>query len=215
MGQSLHAIVIDYGASNLRSVHNALQHVCPSGMQITVSSNPQELASASHVILPGVGAFGDCRTGLDAIPGMVAALEEAVHGKRVPFFGVCVGMQMMAERGLEHGEHAGLGWVPGEVVSLPREDAALKIPHMGWNSLKLHQQHPVLDGVKDGDHAYFVHSYHMTLNDPGVLCASVEYGQPVTAMIAKDNMVGTQFHPEKSQDTGLRLLHNFLRWEGR
>jgi len=210
----MHAVVIDYGASNLRSVRNALVAACPKEMQIEVSADPQALQAASHIILPGVGAFGDCRAGLDAIPGMVEALNQQVREAKKPFLGVCVGMQLMAQRGLEHGEHTGLGWLRGEVVPIPIEDATFKIPHMGWNSLRMHHPHPVLEGIDEGVHAYFVHSYFMQLAEEEALVASVDYGHPLTALVAKENMVGTQFHPEKSQETGLQILRNFLHWGG-
>jgi glutamine amidotransferase len=169
------------------------------------------LRAAERIVLPGVGAFGDCRAGLDAIPGMVEALEEAVRKDAKPFFGICVGMQLMAERGLEHGVHQGLGWLEGDVVKIEPSDASLKIPHMGWNELEVVNGHPLLENMP-ATHAYFVHSYAFAASDPSVLVARVDYGGPVTAMVAKDNMVGTQFHPEKSQALGLALIGNFLKW---
>jgi glutamine amidotransferase len=202
-------IIIDYGSGNLRSAAKAFGHVAGDN-RVSVSSDPEILKQASHVVLPGVGAFGDCVAGLNAVDGMREALEEAVIAQEKPFFGICVGMQMMAEMGLEHGEHQGLGWVKGQVVPLSPTDAHLKIPHMGWNSLRQVKPHPILDGIDEEAHVYFVHGYHMQPAEE-VTIATTEYGQAVTAMIAKDNRVGTQFHPEKSQTVGLQLIANFLK----
>ncbi len=178
------------------------------------------MAAADRIVLPGVGAFADCKQGLAAIPGMIAALEEAVIARARPFLGICVGMQLMAGHGLEYGRTEGLGWIAGEVVKLTPGDAALKIPHMGWNDLQIAQTplfpggHPVLAGLNDRaePHGYFVHSYHFVAADPDQVLAVVDYGQRIAAVIGRDNLVGTQFHPEKSQATGLRLIGNFLEW---
>jgi glutamine amidotransferase len=181
---------------------------------VRVTSDPRDVAKAGRIVLPGVGAFADCRAGLNALPDMVAILEETVRAKGRPFLGICVGMQLMAEAGLEHGRHPGLGWISGNVINLsPRSNPALKIPHMGWNELRLSRLHPLFAGIEDGAHAYFVHSYHLALTNPGDLLAAADYGGPVVAAIARDNMLGVQFHPEKSQAMGLRLLANFLNWQ--
>ncbi len=208
--------IIDYGSGNLRSAAKAFERaVSTAGLDLAVkvTASPADVDAASHVVLPGVGAFGDCRRGLAALPGMVEALERAVIEKARPFLGICVGMQLMATVGREHGDHEGLGWVPGEVVALTPADPALKIPHMGWNDLRLEApDHPFFAGIDQGRHVYFVHSYGFAGGDPGHVLASVDYGGPVTAVIGHDNMLGTQFHPEKSQATGLRLIANFLKW---
>ena len=167
-------------------------------------------------MLPGVGAFADCKQGLARIPGMIEALTEAVRERGVPFLGICVGLQLMATRGLEHGETPGLGWVEGEVRAIAPSDASLKIPHMGWNTLDLARTHPLFDGIPTGEaglNAYFVHSYHLVPAEAGALVASTDYGGPITAFVAKDNMAGSQFHPEKSQKLGLALIGNFLAWK--
>ena len=168
-----------------------------------MTGNPDDLKSASHIMLPGVGAFGDCRRGLNAVDGMVEALREAVERQAKPFLGVCVGMQLMATRGLEYGEHEGLGWIEADCVHIAPEDPALKVPHMGWNDLQFLKP----------DHPVFVHSYHLTCKNPAEVAATVDYGHLLTAIVARDNMVGVQFHPEKSQRTGLHLLANFLNWK--
>lgn len=206
--------IIDYGSGNLRSAAKAFERAGrDAGLvaDVLVTSDPDALRAAERIVLPGVGAFGDCRAGLDAIPGMVEALEEAVRKDAKPFFGICVGMQLMAERGLEHGVHKGLGWLKGDVVKIEPSDPSLKIPHMGWNELEIVNGHPLLEDMP-ATHAYFVHSYVFAVADPTVLAARVDYGGPVTAMVARDNMVGTQFHPEKSQALGLALIGNFLKW---
>jgi glutamine amidotransferase len=201
-------IIIDYGAGNLRSVAKALEHVA-RGKRVTVTSNSKQLADATHIVLPGVGAFGDCMHGLTACPGMREALEEQVRVQKKPMLGICVGMQMLLTTGHEHGTHAGLGWITGDVVALTPAQSHLKVPHMGWNELDINAEHPLLSGIQRGDHAYFVHSYHAVCENAGQVIASAEYGQRVTAVIAHENIMGTQFHPEKSQATGLRLLQNF------
>ncbi len=208
--------IIDYGSGNLRSAAKAFERaVAEAGLplEVALTDDPRKVSGASHLVLPGVGAFADCRRGLDAVPGMVEALERAVidHGK--PFLGICVGMQLMAAVGLEHGLHDGLGWIPGEVARLEPADGELPIPHMGWNDLVLEAPgHPLFAGLAEGCHAYFVHSYGFACADPAHRLATVDYGGPVTAVIGRDNLLGTQFHPEKSQATGLRLIANFLKW---
>jgi len=197
-------VIIDYGSGNLRSAEKSFQRM---GQNILVTSDPEQVRRADRVVLPGVGAFADCAKGVE---GMREALNEAVITRAVPFLGICVGMQLMAETGQEHGTNTpGFGWLPGDVV--PIEAPGLKIPHMGWNSLNIFEPHPVLTGIETGAHAYFVHSYHMATPAEYVL-ADVDHGGPVTAVVARDNMIGTQFHPEKSQETGLRLIGNFLGW---
>lgn len=204
-------VIIDYGSGNLRSVAKAFERVTDN---VSVSSDAAALGSASHIVLPGVGAFGDCMAGLAAIPDMLEKLNEQVHEKGKLFLGVCVGMQMLFERGHEHGIHKGLGWLDGEVIPFSQtpspKQPALKIPHMGWNELVINQQNPVLAGIDNGDHAYFVHSYHAKLSDRSILLASTDYGGEITAVVGKDNIWGTQFHPEKSQKTGLRIIENFM-----
>ncbi len=209
-------VIIDYGSGNLRSAAKAFEHaVAAAGLDLAVevTARADDIDRASHVVLPGVGAFADCKQGLEALPGMVDALERAVVEQARPFLGICVGMQLLATTGREHGEHAGLGWIPGEVVALAPADPSLKIPHMGWNELSLKGPgHPLFEGIAAGSHAYFVHSYGYACADPAHVLATVEYGGAVTAVVGCDNMVGTQFHPEKSQATGLRLITNFLTW---
>ena len=206
--------VVDSGSGNLRSVAKALERAVRERGEtepVAVTSDADVVARADRIVLPGVGAFGDCRRGLDRLPGMVAALEESVRRRGVPFLGICVGMQLMAARGYEHGVYEGLGWIGGEVVQMT--GAGLKVPHMGWNDLRLRAPaHPVLAGLATGDHAYFVHGYRMECADPADVLASVAYAGPVTAVVGRSNLVGTQFHPEKSQAVGLRLIANFLAW---
>ena len=211
--------IIDYGSGNLRSAAKAFERMAgEAGLArtIMVTADADVVAAADRVVLPGVGAFADCRRGVTEQPGMMAALEAAVIEKARPFLGICVGMQLMATRGLEHGETPGFDWVAGDVVAIEPSSPDLKIPHMGWNELNiLAPQHPVLDGLAPGGgapHAYFVHSYHLAAADSRNVLATTDYGGPITAMVGRDNMVGTQFHPEKSQATGLRLIANFLDW---
>jgi glutamine amidotransferase len=207
--------VIDYGSGNLRSAAKALERAArEAGLPdvIEVTADAARVAAADRIVLPGVGAFGDCRKGLDAIPGMIDTLQDTVIRKGRPFLGICVGMQLMASRGLEHGVHPGLDWIAGDVAPLQPRDPALKIPHMGWNTLRNVANHPVLDGIGDGAHAYFVHSYALVPAQASDMLASVDYGGTVLAVAGRNNLVGTQFHPEKSQAVGLRLLGNFLRW---
>jgi len=207
-------VIVDYGSGNLRSAAKAFERAAEGRTEILVSADPDAVRRADRIVLPGVGAFADCKAGLEALDGMTGALEEAVIKGGKPFLGICVGMQLMAARGLEHGTHAGLGWIAGDVGPLQPSDPALKIPHMGWNELELKDAgHPVLDGLGDGQHVYFVHSYAMTVSEPKLVLATTDYGGPVTAIVGRDNLIGTQFHPEKSQRAGLRLIANFLRWE--
>ena len=212
----MQTVVIDYGSGNLRSAAKALERAAidvGGGMAVRVTGDPQTVRDADYVVLPGVGAFGDCLRGLDALDGMRDALEQAVIEKARPFLGICVGMQLMADRGIEHGTHQGFGWIKGEVTPLKPADSTLKIPHMGWNELRLTApEHPVLSGIAPGAHAYFVHSYGFQGASADTVLADVEYGGAVTAVVGRDNLVGTQFHPEKSQATGLTFLCNFLRW---
>jgi glutamine amidotransferase len=211
--------IVDYGSGNLHSAAKAFEraaHEAGLGQPIVVTQDAEVVARADRVVLPGVGAFADCRRGLDAVDGMVAALEEAVTRRGRPFFGICVGMQLLAERGREYQVTEGLGWIAGEVDRLTPSDPRLKIPHMGWNTLNVARPHPLLDGLKlgaQGQHAYFVHSYQLRPSQRADLVAEADYGGAVTAIVARDNIVGTQFHPEKSQRFGLALLKNFLQWK--
>jgi glutamine amidotransferase len=208
--------VIDYGSGNLRSAAKALERAgWESGLKadVRVTDSAAEVAAADRIVLPGVGAFGDCWRGLTALDGVVDALNQAVIDAGRPFLGICVGMQLMATRGLEYGETPGLAWIPGEVDALRPSDPTLKIPHMGWNALEpIEPRHPILAGLSADAHAYFVHSYAFQAAKREHVLATTDYGGPVTAVIGRDNLVGTQFHPEKSQSTGLRLLANFLTW---
>lgn len=207
-------VIIDYSSGNLHSALKSFQRMAgeTGAGAVTVSSDPDVVRRADRIVLPGVGAFADCRQGLAAIPGLFPAIEERVIAGGAPFLGICVGQQMMATLGTEHGETAGFGWIPGAVVPLAPADPTLKIPHMGWNALAIHAPHPVFAGIATGDHAYFVHSYHLVPDDPAHRIATVDHGGTVTAAVARDNLIGTQFHPEKSQATGLRLIANFLGW---
>jgi imidazole glycerol-phosphate synthase subunit HisH len=211
--------IVDYGSGNLHSAAKAFERAArESGhdQPILVTRDPDAVRGASRVVLPGVGAFADCRHGLDAVPGMVQALEETVRRKGRPFLGICVGMQLMAERGREYVVTEGLGWIEGEVDKIAPSDPSLKIPHMGWNTLDARAPHRLLDGIPlgpSGLHAYFVHSYQLSPADRSDLVAQADYGGPVTAIVARDSMAGTQFHPEKSQRLGLALIANFLKWK--
>lgn len=209
--------IIDYGSGNLRSAAKAFERAVREANEshsIIVTSDADVVRKADRVVLPGVGAFADCKAGLAAVPGMIDAMEEAVLRNGRPFLGICVGMQLMAERGLEHGSHQGLGWIKGDVVPLDPADPSLKIPHMGWNELDFSEGcHPVLTGIAPKSHAYFVHSYHFAVSAAEQRLATVDYGGPISALIGRDTMIGTQFHPEKSQALGLALLTNFLRWK--
>ncbi|MGL4413054.1 MAG: imidazole glycerol phosphate synthase subunit HisH [Roseinatronobacter sp.] len=207
-------VLVDYDSGNLHSASKAFQRMAQEvgGGDVLVSARAEDVARADRIVLPGDGAYPACRRALGAVDGMVQALEEAVQQRAVPFMGICVGMQMLATLGREYDDVAGLDWIGGEVVRIAPQDAALKVPHMGWNDLVVDRPHPVLEGVESGDHAYFVHSYHFLVADPAHLVAHVDYAGPVTAIVARDTIIGMQFHPEKSQSAGLRMIANFLRW---
>ncbi len=207
--------IIDYGSGNLRSAAKAFERAARESAiatDVVVTSDPETVRRAERVVLPGVGAFADCRRGLMAVEGMAAALEEAVIRRGRPFLGICVGMQLMAASGREFETVPGLGWIPGEVVAIEPADPALKVPHIGWNELEIRAAHPILAGIGDGDHAYFVHSFELRPAERRHLLATARYGGAITAAVGRDNLAGTQFHPEKSQQTGLKLIANFLRW---
>ena len=210
--------IIDYGSGNLRSAAKAFERAAREGgldAEIAVTADADRVAAADRVVLPGVGAYADCRSGLDAVPGLHDAIDEAVIARGRPFLGICVGMQLMATRGLEKTVTPGFGWIGGDVVEITPDDPALRIPQIGWNTLDIHHTHPLLDGIRtgpDGYHAYFVHSYHLAARDAADVIATCDYGGPVTAIVAHGNRAGTQFHPEKSQTLGLALIGNFLRW---
>ena len=210
--------IVDYGSGNLHSAHKAFERAArEAGLErtVAVTSNPEIVAAADHIVLPGVGAFADCRRGLDGVDGMVEALEEAVRGRGRPFLGICVGMLLMAARGLEYEVTQGLNWIPGDVAAIRSSDPSLKIPHMGWNNLKQLRPHPALEGIETGEaglHAYFVHSFQLSPAVGDDMVATADYGGPISAVIGRDNMVGVQFHPEKSQKLGLALISNFLKW---
>ena len=211
-------VIIDYGSGNLRSAVKAFERAAAEAeldCTIELTGDTERVLLADRIVLPGVGAFADCKRGLSAVPGMIDALNEKVRKQGVPFLGICVGMQLMCERGLEKAVTPGLGWIAGEVVRIEPEDPTIKIPQIGWNTLDIHKEHPLLQGIDlgpDGYHAYFVHSYQMKLTSRNDLIASTNYGGEIAAMVGRDNMVGTQFHPEKSQALGLALIANFLRW---
>ena len=213
------AVIIDYGSGNLHSAAKAFERAareCGSETTIVVSAQAADVLAADRIVLPGVGAFADCKRGLDAVPGMRDALERVVREQGRPFLGICVGMQLLADRGLEHTTTAGLGWISGEVCVLKPKDPSLKITHMGWNTIEAQRPHALLEGIQTGPgglHAYFVHSYHLAAKDRTAVVAETEYGGPVTAIVGRDNIAGTQFHPEKSQTLGLELIANFLRWK--
>jgi imidazole glycerol-phosphate synthase subunit HisH len=212
--------IVDYGSGNLRSAAKAFERAAREAgthERVLVTASPRDVEQADRIVLPGVGAFADCRAGLYGVPGMVDALQRQVIERSKPFLGICVGMQLMATRGVEYGVHAGLDWIAGDVVRIEPKGATgaehLKIPHMGWNDLLDLKPHPVLAGIAAGDQAYFVHSFQLKVSKPETLLARTEYGGPITAVVGRDNLAGTQFHPEKSQATGLRLIANFLRWK--
>ena len=211
-------VIIDYGSGNLHSAAKAFERAAresEADVRIEVTADPAAVAAADRVVLPGVGAFADCRKGVDAVAGMREALETSVRGKGRPFLGICVGAQLMAKRGLEFHVTEGFGWIKGDVKAIEPNDPALKIPHMGWNTLDVVNPHPLLAGIETGPkglHAYFVHSFHLAASERRAVVAEADYGGPVTAMVGQDNMAGTQFHPEKSQTLGLRLIANFLQW---
>ncbi len=207
-------VLIDYQSGNLHSAAKAFERVAAEtgGGEILVTARPEDVARADRIVLPGDGAFPACRRALGAHGGLSEAIEDAVIGRARPFLGICIGMQMMARLGHEFEPTPGFGWIDGEVVAIEPGTAGLKVPHMGWNELAIDRPHPVLAGIAQGEHAYFVHSYHFRVTDPGHRLAHVDYGGEITAIIGRDTMVGTQFHPEKSQKTGLRLIANFLAW---
>ena len=211
--------IIDYGSGNLRSATKAFERAAhEAGLNATIelTDKADVVAAADRIVLPGVGAYADCRAGLDAVPGMHDALVQAVEKTGRPFFGICVGMQLMSSRGLEKTVTQGLGWIEGDVREMEPSDPNLKIPQIGWNTLDLKRPHPLFDGIPtgpDGLHAYFVHSYHLAARNPQDVVATTDYGGPMTAFVARDNMAGSQFHPEKSQTLGLALIANFLRWK--
>jgi len=211
-------VIIDYGSGNLRSAEKAFERAVSElglGGTIRVTADPDAVRQADRIVLPGVGAFRDCRDGLKSIAGMWEVLDEQVRNCGKPFLGICVGMQLMASRGLEHGVTEGFGWIAGDVERMAPGDPELKVPHMGWNTLDACKPHALIDGLQlgpEGLHAYFVHSYQLVTADPADLVAVADYGGQVTAMVARDNMAGTQFHPEKSQALGLALIANFLAW---
>jgi glutamine amidotransferase len=208
--------IIDYGSGNLRSATKAFERAAREAgidAEIDLTDKADRVASADRIVLPGVGAYADCRRGLDAVPGMVEALREAVEAKARPFFGICVGMQLMSSRGLEKTTTQGLGWIKGDVVLMTPSDPDLKIPQIGWNTLTRKRAHPLFSGIPETLHAYFVHSYHLAAENPDDVVATVDYGGPMTAVVARDNKAGAQFHPEKSQALGLALISNFLRWK--
>jgi imidazole glycerol-phosphate synthase subunit HisH len=207
-------VIIDYGSGNLQSVFNALELIKKPSDLILISNNPNDLKSATHIILPGVGAFGDCVSALKKINGMVEELQNQVLKNKKPFLGICVGMQLLADFGFEYGKHSGLGFVAGDVVEIDNkingQNNTLKVPHVGWNNISIKKNHHILDGIKDGEHFYFVHSFHFVTKDQNDVLATVDYGVPINAILAKENIIATQFHPEKSSDAGLKLLKNFI-----
>jgi glutamine amidotransferase len=208
--------IVDYGSGNLRSAAKAFERAAREAgthERVLVTSSPAEVAAADRIVLPGVGAFADCRAGLYGVPDMVDTLQREVIERGKPFLGICVGMQLMATRGVEYGVHAGLDWIAGDVVRIEPGKDHLKIPHMGWNELTDLKPHALLDGIAPRAHAYFVHSYQLAASKPETVLALTDYGGPVTAIVGRDNLAGTQFHPEKSQATGLQLIANFLRWK--
>ena len=215
----MHVAIIDYGSGNLHSAAKAFERAAREGgsrLEVKVTAEPEDVLEADRVVLPGVGAFADCRQGLVNIPGMVEALEQVVRQRGKPFLGICVGLQLMAERGLEHGLTPGLGWIGGEVRAITPGDPSLKIPHMGWNTLDIARKHALFEGIPTGAaglNAYFVHSYHLVPSGAETLVATTDYAGPITAFVAKDNLAGSQFHPEKSQKLGLALIANFLKWK--
>ena len=208
--------IVDYGSGNLRSAAKAFERAAREAgthERVLVTANPTEVAAADRIVLPGVGAFADCRAGLYGVPGMVEVLQREVIERGKPFLGICVGMQLMATRGVEYGVHAGLDWIAGDVVRIEPGKDHLKIPHMGWNELLELKPHALFEGLKARDHAYFVHSFQLKTTQPKTLLATTDYGGQITAVVGRDNLAGTQFHPEKSQATWLRLIGNFLRWK--
>ncbi len=208
-------VLIDYESGNLHSAQKAFEKVASelgSG-EVLVTSNPEDVARADRIVLPGDGAFPHCRNALFAQSGVAEALIEAVETNGRPFLGICVGMQLLADVGHEYERTEGLGWIPGEIVRIEPSDPKLKVPHMGWNDLVIDRPHPLLEGIETGDHAYFVHSWQFRPSEPDTLLAHVDYGGAVTALVGRGNVVGAQFHPEKSQTAGMRLIANFLSWK--
>ncbi len=214
----MRAVIVDYGSGNLNSAQKAFERAAREADwpgTVAVSAEPDDIRAADRVVLPGVGAFADCVRGLRAVPGLLEAMDEVVRRQGKPFLGICVGMQLLASRGREHAVTEGLGWVPGEVRAIRPADPTLKVPHMGWNTLRQGRAHALLDGIPTGEnglHAYFVHSYALEPSDPADVVASADYAGPITAVVGRNNVAGTQFHPEKSQKLGLALIGNFLRW---
>ena len=210
-------VIVDYGSGNLHSAHKALERAARQldRAEIVVTSKPEVIRSADRVVLPGVGAFADCKQGLNSVSGLTSALEDVIIRAGRPFLGICVGMQLLASVGLEHKTTLGLGWIGGAVLPITPNDPSLRIPHMGWNTLKVHREHDLLRGIPLGDHgrhAYFVHSFHFKPDAAEAILAGTEYGGEIAAIVAQDNIAGSQFHPEKSQQLGLAFLENFLRW---
>ena len=207
--------LVDYDSGNLHSAQKAFERMAAEAGTgtVVVTSEPDVVAKADRIVLPGDGAFPSCRAALHAVDGLAQAITEAVERDGKPFLGICVGMQMLTTVGHEYEETPGFGWIDGEIVKIEPTEAGLKVPHMGWNDLVLEGEHPVLDGISAGDHAYFVHSYHMKVTNPAERLAHVDYGGDITAIVGRDNVIGTQFHPEKSQAVGLRLIANFLNWK--
>lgn len=203
-------VIIDYGSGNLQSVFNALETVKSANQTVQISSNPQDLKSATHIILPGVGAFGNCAASLRSIDGMIDELKLQVLENKKPFLGICVGMQLLADFGLEYGKNEGLGFISGSVVEIDNQQGSLKVPHVGWNDITIKKPHPILKDIKDGDDFYFVHSFHFKAENQEDVVATVNYGSDLVSIISKDNIVATQFHPEKSSSSGLKLLKNFI-----
>ncbi len=208
-------VLVDYDSGNLHSAEKAFQRMAAEGDggDVLVTSRPEDVARADRIVLPGDGAFPACRAALGSYGGLFEAIEEAVSTRARPFLGICVGMQMLASRGHEYRLTEGFGWIAGDVERITPADPAMKVPHMGWNDLVIERPHPVLEGIKTGDHAYFVHSYHFHVTDAAQRLAFCDYGGPITAIVGRDTIIGTQFHPEKSQAAGLRLIANFLRWK--
>ncbi len=205
--------IVDYGAGNLRSVAKAFEKAAEGSAIMDVTADPDRIAKADRIVLPGVGAFAECKHGLDSRPGLIEAMKEAVLSHGRPFLGICVGMQLLASEGVEFGATPGLDWIAGSVLKMKADEKGLRIPHMGWNELEIRApKHPLFQGIKNGDHVYFVHSFAFEAEDPATILAETDYGGKVAAAIGKDNMVGVQFHPEKSQEIGLRLIDNFIQW---
>ena len=211
----MRTVIVDYGSGNLRSAAKAFERALRErdiAGEVRVSADPREVAAADRIVLPGVGAFAACMNGLAALPGMVEALGRAVRERGRPLLGICVGMQLLAERGHEHGSHPGLGWIAGEVRRIAPLDPTFKVPHMGWNDVTPRRAHALVDGIAAGAQAYFVHSYHFSPSDRSDIVATTDYGGELVAIVGRDNVAGTQFHPEKSQEAGLRMIANFLTW---